>query len=295
MAQIIPGHSIALRCLGNIEGPRFLNGMTGNGSVGLAPNLNPPFSGARWVVADGGGPGQVILACAGNVDGPRLLDGRTGNGSVGLAPSLDRPFTGTRWQTIDDGRGGTMLRCLGDVEGPRFLDGRTGNGSVGLAQGTDPPFTGTHWEVQDFGPVPAEVRFDVDSITFGSGVPVGGFSHLTLRQNGGYTFSGHFHDSGGTEFNVSLVWGAKDTANRVYTFQHSGHVSGTFEPGSRDDDWTIDSQDSRIAQNWPFLAVAATGHWDAKANLDVVNLTTEVIGTLGLVAGVISIVQAAVH
>ena len=290
MANITPGHSIALRCLGNVEGPRFLDGRTGNGTVGLAPNLNPPFSGARWVVADAGTPGHVILACAGDVDGPRLLDGRTGNGTVGLAPNLNPPFSGTRWQVSDDGHNATLLKCLGNVEGARFLDGRTGNGTVGLAAATTPPFTGTHWEVQDFGPVPSEVRFDVDSITFGGGVPVGGFAHLVLRSNGSYTFSGHFHDSGATEHNVGIVWGVKDLASRVYTFHQSGHVSGTFEPGSREFDFNVDSQNSAIAQNWPFLALAARSTLQASATLDLVNLTNSVIGALGLATGVIGVI-----
>ncbi len=296
MSQIIPGNSIALKCLGNIDGPRFLNGLTGNGTVSLAPNTDAPFTGAHWLAISGPVPGQVIFKCLGNVDGPRFLDGRTGDGSVGLAPNTDAPFTGTRWEVTDGGQTGTVLKCLGDVDGPRFLDGRTGNATVGLAPGTAPPFTGTHWDVTDFGafPLQTELHFDVDSITFDGGVPVGGFAHLTLRRDGSYTFSGHFHDSGGVEFNVGLVWGIKDLANQLYTFQHSGHVSGTFEPGSRDDDWTIDSRNDVIAQHWSALAAGGSkGVLKASASLDLLNLTNEVIGAAGLVLGVVGIVAAA--
>ena len=42
---------VALECLGNIPGPRWLDGRTGDGSVGLAASTSPPFSGTRWEVA----------------------------------------------------------------------------------------------------------------------------------------------------------------------------------------------------------------------------------------------------
>jgi hypothetical protein len=290
MAAMTPGNSINLRCLGNIDGPRFLDGRTGNGTVGLAPSTDPPFSGTQWLVVGEPTPGQMILQCLGTIDGPRILDGRTGNGTVGLAPTTDNPFTGTRWE-IMNGQD-TTLRCLGDIDGPRFLDGRTGDGTVGLAPGTDGPFTGTHWDVVDLGPfglVP-EVHHDVDSITFDEGVPVGGFAHLTLRQDGSYSFSGHFHDSGADEFNVKMVWGIKDLANQLYTFQTSGHVAGTFEPGPRDFDWSTDGRNDAIARNWPAIAAGSHGVLQASVSADFANLTNAVIGAAGLVLGVVAIV-----
>lgn len=41
---------VALKCLGKIDGPRYLDGRTGNGSVGLAKTTDPPFTGTRWEV-----------------------------------------------------------------------------------------------------------------------------------------------------------------------------------------------------------------------------------------------------
>ena len=294
MSDIVLGNSIALKCLGNIDGPRFLDGRTGNGSVGLAPVTDPPFSGTRWLVVDGDVVGQVILKDLGDVDGPRFLDGRTGDGSVGLAPNTNTPFSGTRWEVIDNDHADISLRCLGDIDGPRFLDGRTADGTVGLAPATAPPFTGTHWAVIDFGPfpLPTELHFDVDSIVFDDGVSVGGFAHLTLRKDGTFSFTGHFHDSGAVEFNVGLVWGVKDSANRLYTFQHSGHVAGTFEPGSRDDDWNVDGRNDAIAQHWTALAAGSGSTLKASASLDMVNLTNAVIGAAGMVLGVVAIVVA---
>jgi hypothetical protein len=149
-AQVLrAGNHVALRCLGNIPGPRYLDGRTANGTVGLAPNLSPEFSGTRWRVVRVGD-GVVELKCLGNIEGPRWLDGRTADGTVGLAPKTNGPFTGTRWQVLQVGYNNpniVALRCLGDIEGPRWLDGRTAHGTVGVAPTTEPPFTGTKWEV----------------------------------------------------------------------------------------------------------------------------------------------------
>jgi hypothetical protein len=34
------GNDVSLRCLGNVNGPRFLDGRTRNATVGLAPDLS---------------------------------------------------------------------------------------------------------------------------------------------------------------------------------------------------------------------------------------------------------------
>jgi hypothetical protein len=136
----------SIRCLGNVNGPRYLDGRTGNGTVALVDKLVKPFFGTKWQLVNGGN-GAVAFRCKGNAAGPVWLDGRTADGTVGLAPKAGGTFTGTRWQMIEVD-GGVTLKCLGNVEGPRWLDGRTGNGSVGLAKTTDPPFTGTKWEIK---------------------------------------------------------------------------------------------------------------------------------------------------
>jgi hypothetical protein len=137
-----------------------------------------------------------------------------------------------------------------------------------------------------------QLDFDWNPIVFDSGVPVGGHAHVTIRSDGTYSFSGHFHDSGGTEYNMQLAWAVKDSRNIVYTFQHQGHVAGTFESGSRDDDWNNDAQNDAIRDNWANIV----GNWSwtaqAQANGDLTNLLNTVIGGLGLVTGVIGIVIA---
>ena len=96
-AVLAHGNDIALRCLGERPGPRYLDGRTHEGTVGLAPKTGKPFTGTKWKVYRGS-EGGLWLQCRGHIDGPRWLDGRTHNGTVGLAPTTDAPFTGTRWE-----------------------------------------------------------------------------------------------------------------------------------------------------------------------------------------------------
>lgn len=153
------GADVSLKCLGTVNGPRFLDGRTQNGSVGLAPDVGSRFSGTKWHVFVSGG--TILLQCRGVANGPRWLDGRTADGAVGLAPNTAAPFTGTRWRVLQiqpSSPDVVALQCMGNIQGPRWLDGRTGDASVGLARSIDPPFSGTHWEVR-----PYAVAFDQGS------------------------------------------------------------------------------------------------------------------------------------
>ena len=148
MANLLPQTAVALKCLGNIDGPRFLDGRTLDASVGLAVKTDEPFSGTRWQVLDGQG-GRVILKCLGDIDGPRFLRARL-DGQVDLVPITEpevRETEGVRWFAIDDGPGRVILKTAGQTPGTPFLDGRTANGTIGLAPATDGVFTGTHWLV----------------------------------------------------------------------------------------------------------------------------------------------------
>jgi hypothetical protein len=162
---------ITLKCLGDKPGPRYLDGRTQNGTVGLAPNTNPPFTGTKWRVeyldpsADTNfdNYNHIFLSCQGTGPGDaRYLDGRTQDGTVGLAPNTNPPFTGTRWHltyrkdTNPDtypSHAGYFLECQGKEPGPRWLDGRTQDGTVGLApdSNTYKGYTGTRWAIDVVG------------------------------------------------------------------------------------------------------------------------------------------------
>jgi hypothetical protein len=141
------GDTVSLISLGAVPGARYLDGRTADGTVGLAPNAEVPFTGARWQVSDGGG-GSFTLRSLSKIDGPRFLDGKTAHGSVGLAAAPGPLFTGTHWEITKLGSGVSFsVRCLASNEGPRFLEGRTDDGTIGLAPSARPPFIGTHWAI----------------------------------------------------------------------------------------------------------------------------------------------------
>ena len=90
-----------MKCLGDIEGPRWLDGRTGDGTVGLAPDRSRPFTGTRWqAIQAGDNPSIVALRCLGDVEGPRWLNGKTADGTVDVAPTTEPPFTGTKWEVV---------------------------------------------------------------------------------------------------------------------------------------------------------------------------------------------------
>lgn len=140
--------AVTLECQGgnvNQDGHRFLDGVTANGTVGLAIKTGGGFTGTKWQIvklADG----AYGLECQGGGKGPRWLDGRTGNGTVGLAPETTPRFSGARWKMHDAGDGKVQLECLGAQEGPRWLDGITSDGTVRLTK--DNTLSGTYWKVK---------------------------------------------------------------------------------------------------------------------------------------------------
>jgi hypothetical protein len=140
---------ITLKCQAVGEGPRFLDGRTHNGSVGLAPHTNPPFTGTKWeVIFVPGKTHQINLYCRGTTPGNRWLDGVTQEGRVALAPTRAGAFTGTYWEgvLVSGTTDQIALKCLGTgLEGNRWLIGH-GDGTVGLApQGGQ--IAGTRWKV----------------------------------------------------------------------------------------------------------------------------------------------------
>lgn len=47
---VIENGTYTIRSLGDIPGPPYLDGRTGNGTVGLAPGFAGGFTGARWSI-----------------------------------------------------------------------------------------------------------------------------------------------------------------------------------------------------------------------------------------------------
>jgi hypothetical protein len=129
-------------------------------------------------------------------------------------------------------------------------------------------------------------------ITFSGGVPVGGFAQLTLFQSGQFNLNGHFHVSGAPSYNVSFAVGVRSRLGVLYTFLQSGHVAGTFEPGSRD--WNFSVQDFRavLRDDWANVSVNSTWWWNARVNIDpfaLLGTIKTLAQTVGAVASVVAL------
>jgi len=141
-------------------------------------------------------------------------------------------------------------------------------------------------------PLPGQFGpFDFNPIVFDDGVPVGGWTQLTLFRNGAVNFSGHFHVSGAPSYDTTAVFAVRGGDGIVFTFSHTGRVHGTFEAGSRDDNWgdTRPANDS-IAASWPSLADSLTWRANAAVNVDLGVFLDATVKTVGAVAAVIAII-----
>ena len=162
--------------------------------------------------------------------------------------------------------------------------------------GSDWSGVGDHWRNigAPIGPPPANIgQLMTGSITFSGGVPVGGWSNLTLLPDGSYAFEGHFHDSGFPSYDDALVWVVKDNlTNTAYTFGHHGHMAGTAESGSRDDDWNVQGRSEVLQAAWNNFGGGWTWHWEADVNADFNSVVDKALSTAGLVLAVVSIIIA---
>jgi hypothetical protein len=127
-------------------------------------------------------------------------------------------------------------------------------------------------------------------ITFGNGVPVGGWANLTVFGDGSYNFSGHFHDSGFPSYNTGIVWALRASNGTVFTFSNTGHVAGTISPGSRDHDWNISGVNPALARSWESLNRGYNSQVRARASLDVVGLFNDIKAVIGYVSQVVAVV-----
>ncbi len=149
----LSSETVVLKCLRNIEGPRYLDGHTADGTIGLAPSTMLPFTGTSWEL-NRVSSGLCTLKCLGNIKGPRYLDGHTADGTVGLANDIDQSIhSSTYWELEQPSERTGTLKCHGNIEGPRYLDGHTADGTVGLAPESGGTFTGATWRIYKSPPI----------------------------------------------------------------------------------------------------------------------------------------------
>ena len=139
-------------------------------------------------------------------------------------------------------------------------------------------------------PLLPDKQLDTGNITFKDGVPVGGYAHLSVFPNGNYNFIGHYHDSGATSYNTELVFTLKDDiTNTVFVFPHQGRVHGTFESGSRNDDWNTSGNNPVLTDVWKGLSKSHSSSWHAGVDLDLGGLIDSATKAVGLAQAVITL------
>ncbi|WP_432932695.1 hypothetical protein ACQPZZ_15625 [Microbispora sp. CA-135349] len=126
-------------------------------------------------------------------------------------------------------------------------------------------------------------------VNFSGGVPVGGWTSLTVYRDGTYQWSGHMHDSGGTSYNFSGVCVVRTSSGSAFVFETFGRLHGTFDSGSRDHNWNKSGTISSLPTAWR----ASSGYtWSCqnsvKLNLDGTVKTA--LDAVGYVKSVIAIV-----
>lgn len=133
---------------------------------------------------------------------------------------------------------------------------------------------------------------DAPSITFGTGLPVGGHGRFTIFSDGTTHFQGHLHDSGLPSFDCLPVFSVKDADGRVYAASHPGRVHGTDEPGKRDLDWDDWGSNDDIRQRWERIAAGAVGHFqvDITSDFTPLKIAEDIAAVFGIVLAIIPLV-----
>jgi hypothetical protein len=131
------------------------------------------------------------------------------------------------------------------------------------------------------------------NITFGGGVPVGGWASFSVFPSGAYNFVGHFHNSGAVCFDVNMAFVLRSSDGTAIPFGRSGSMGGTFCGGSRDYDWSESGTNATISADWSALEKGWNWRAGANAGLNVPHTVDQIVqqlsDTVGPVVKIISI------
>lgn len=126
-------------------------------------------------------------------------------------------------------------------------------------------------------------------IAFGHSVRVGGWTRLSIQQDGSWCFSGHLYDPGRTSYDVAVAWAVCNRGTGdVFEISHSGKVVGSTEPGSGEDHWCDTGVDPRIVAGWAgFFDGGYAWAMRAGANLEAGAIVSAARAAVGAAAGAI--------
>lgn len=133
-----------------------------------------------------------------------------------------------------------------------------------------------------------QIALQTGPIVFGGGVPVGGWSNLTLSPDGTFDFTGHFHNSGFVGFDASVGWVLKSATGTAFTWAAGGGMGGLG--GDRDFNWNNAGKNAAIADAWDDLSAGCSWAWRAQAGIDFLNIIKELESVVGTIVQVIAVV-----
>jgi hypothetical protein len=141
---------------------------------------------------------------------------------------------------------------------------------------------------------PQCIKIDA-GLTFGTGIPVGGYGSLKVYSDGTTWFSGHLHDSGFPSYDCLAVFTIRDTDGRAYAVPANGRVHGTDETGSRNLDWDLWGTNDDIRKNWAKLWFGGRGGYKADVTSDwtAKKIAEDVAAVAGVVLGIIPLIMLA--
>lgn len=143
-----------LECLGD---PRnkgehfFLDGLTRDSRVELAPRVSRYYSGTIWEIIYNEAEGIYWLKCLGSVEGKRFLNGKITRRRLTLFENAENKLDGgTKWKAspVPNEPDTFRFNCYSSDKHPFYLDGDTLDKTVGLLEQADIGRSGTRWKVE---------------------------------------------------------------------------------------------------------------------------------------------------
>jgi hypothetical protein len=131
-----------------------------------------------------------------------------------------------------------------------------------------------------------EISLDTGPIHFDGGVPIRGYANGGLFPNGAWNFSGHFHNSGFPSYGVGMAIAVR-LRGVAFVLSVQGRVGGSIGGGPRDFDWNTSGTNPALAAALPVDDYDWS--WNATANINIGDIINAVVGTLGAVATVVTL------
>ncbi|MEC3956337.1 hypothetical protein VMT65_25085 [Nocardia sp. CDC153] len=120
--------------------------------------------------------------------------------------------------------------------------------------------------------VPDQIVVTNKNFTFSNNTPVGGWATVTLNSDGSCAFSGHVHDSGAPDYDVSASCAVVAVhTGTAYILQHTGSTSGDISvlSGSRDMDWNDHGSHPELTAGWLDLNASYEVTWNLTASMSL--------------------------